>query len=50
MKPGSHTTAHRFFAAGLVCLAIAAAAYGALRVTFGPRPVEVHIRWAPGVG
>ena len=49
MKPGSHTTAHRFFAAGLVCLAIAAAAYGALRVTFGPRPVEVHIRWAPGV-
>ena len=49
MKPGSHTATSRFFAAGLLCLAIAAAAYATLRVTFGPRPVELHIRWAPGV-
>ena len=49
VKPGSRTAAYRFFAAGIVFLVIAAAAHGTLRVTFGPRPVEVHIRWAPGV-
>jgi len=41
--------AHQFFAAGLLCLVIAGAAYGTLRVTFGPRPVSVHVRWAPAV-
>jgi alpha-1,2-glucosyltransferase len=40
---------HRFFGAGLFCLAIAAAAHGTLQVRFGPRPVEIHIRWAPDV-
>jgi len=41
--------ANRFLAAGLLCLGIAAAAYGALQVVVGPRPVFIHIRWAPGV-
>ena len=49
MKPDTYTAAHRLFAAGLLGLGIAAAAYGALHVTFGPRPVEIHVRWAPGV-
>ena len=31
-------------------LGIAAAAYGTLQLTFGPRPVNnIHVRWAPGV-
>ena len=49
MKPSAHTAAHRLFAAGLLGLGIAAAAYGTLHVTFGPRPVSIHVRWAPGV-
>ena len=49
MKPGAHAGAHRLFVAGLLCLGIAAAAYGTLHVTFGPRPVSIHVRWAPGV-
>jgi alpha-1,2-glucosyltransferase len=35
--------------AGLLCLAMAAAAYGALLLARGPAPVFVHIRWAPGI-
>jgi len=42
-------TARRFFSAGLLSLAMAAAAYGALRVSFGPRPAFVRVRWAPTV-
>ena len=49
MKPSVRTATHRLFAAGLFGLGIAAAAYGTLRVTFGPRPVSIHVRWAPGV-
>ena len=49
VKPSAHTAAHRLFAAGLLGLGIAAAAYGVPHVTFGPRPVEIHVRWAPGV-
>ena len=49
MKPGAHTAAHRVFAAGLLCLGVAAAAYGTLQVTRGPRPVFIHVRWAPNV-
>ena len=49
MNPATHTAVHRLFAAGLLGLGIAAAAYGALHVTFGPRPVSIHVRWAPGV-
>jgi len=44
-----HVAAHRFFTAGFLCCAIAAAAYGTLRVTFGPSPVSVNVRWAPSV-
>ena len=49
MKPSVPTATHRLFAAGLLGLGIAAAAYGTLHVTFGPRPVSIHVRWAPGV-
>ena len=49
MKPRVHTAAHRLFAAGLLGLGIAAAAYGTLHVMLGPRPVSIHVRWAPGV-
>lgn len=48
-KPGVHTVANRTFAVGLLCLGIGAAAYGMLQVTFGPRPVEINVRWAPSV-
>ena len=48
-KPGAGTAVHRVFAAGLLCLGIAAATYGALQVPLGPRPVFIHVRWAPGV-
>ena len=49
MTPRRNVPAYRFLALGLLCLAVSAVAYGTLRVTFGPRPVEVHIKWAPGV-
>ena len=49
MKPSVRTATHRLLAAGLFGLGIAAAAYGTLHVTFGPRPVSIHVRWAPGV-
>jgi alpha-1,2-glucosyltransferase len=35
--------------AGLVFLAIAAAAYGALLMVRGPSPIFIHVRWALGV-
>ena len=41
--------ARRFLAAGVLCLVIAAAAYAALRLTRGPEPILIHVRWAPGV-
>ena len=49
MKPGAHIAAHRVFAVGLLCLGVTAAAYGTLQVTLGPRPVFIHVRWAPNV-
>ena len=49
MKLRAHTAAHRFFTAGILCLGIAAAAYGTVQVILGPRPVFIHVRWAPGV-
>ena len=50
MKPSAHRSARRFFALGVLCLGIAAAAYGTLQLTFCPRPVNnIHVRWAPGV-
>jgi len=42
-------TARRFLVAGLLFWVIAAAVYGTLRATFGPRPVYVGVRWAPAV-
>jgi alpha-1,2-glucosyltransferase len=41
--------AHRFLVAGFLCLGIAAIAYGALHLTRGPRPIFMHVRWAPDV-
>lgn len=48
-REAGRMTPGRFFAAGLLCWVIAGAAYGTLRATFGPRPVAVNVRWAPGV-
>lgn len=42
-------SSHRLLVAGLLFLAIAAAAYGALLLARGPTPVFIHVRWAPGV-
>src|SRR5688500_3537950 len=42
-------TPRRWLVAGVLFWAIAAAAYGTLRVTFGPRPVFIHVRWTPAV-
>ena len=34
---------------GLVCWALAGTAYAVLRLTFGERPVSIHVRWAPTI-
>jgi alpha-1,2-glucosyltransferase len=47
--PGVHTAANRLLAAGLLCLGIAIASYGALHLALGPRHVFIHVRWAPSV-
>jgi hypothetical protein len=47
MKPNRNVRAYRVFAASLLCLGIAAAAYGTLQAMLGSRPAFVHIRWAP---
>ena len=39
----------RLVATGFAICALAGIAYGTLRVTFGPRPVYVHVRWAESV-
>lgn len=39
----------RLLVTGLACVAFAAVAYGTVRLTFGPRPVYVNVRWAAGV-
>jgi hypothetical protein len=39
----------RLVAAGAIACALAAGAYTTLRVTFGGRPVYIHVRWAPSV-
>jgi alpha-1,2-glucosyltransferase len=44
-----HITPHRLLIAGVLCLAIAAAAYAGLQQTRGPQPIFVHVRWAPDV-
>ena len=49
-----HVTTHdgramkvRLFVMALLCFALAAAASATLRLAFGPRPVFIHVRWAP---
>ena len=49
MTFGGHIPAHRLLVLGVFCLAIAAAAYEALHLTRGPRPIFMHVRWAPAV-
>ena len=44
-----HITAHRLLVTGILCLALAAAAYASLQVMRGPQPIFVHVRWAPDV-
>ena len=40
----------RLVVSGLVCWALAGTAYAVLRLTFGDRPVRIHVQWAPTVG
>ena len=37
----------RLVVTGILCWALAGTAYAVLRLTFGERPVRVHVRWAP---
>ena len=41
--------AYRLVTTGLVFWALAGTAYSVLRLTFGDRPVFIHVRWAPTV-
>ena len=40
----------RLVVTGLLCWALAGTAYAVLRLTFGDRPVYIHVRWAPNIG
>jgi hypothetical protein len=42
-------TARRLLVTGLLLCAFAALAYGIVRLTFGPRPVYVNVRWSADV-
>ena len=39
----------RLVVTGLLCWALAGTAYAVLRLTFGDRPVRIHVRWAPTI-
>ena len=39
----------RLVVTGLLCWALAGTAYAVLRLTFGERPVSIHVRWAPTI-
>ena len=41
--------ASRLVVTGLVCWTLAGTAYAVLRLTFGERPVSIHVRWAPTI-
>jgi hypothetical protein len=43
------SAAARLVVAALAWSAVAAAGYGVRLLAFGPRPVFVHVRWAPDV-
>ena len=51
MNRGSFTSGltSRLVVTGLLCWALAGTAYAVLRLTFGERPVGIHIRWAPTI-
>ena len=51
MDRGSFTSGltSRLVVTGLLCWALAGTAYAVLRLTFGDRPVNIHVRWAPTV-
>ena len=51
VQRGSFTSilTFRLVATGLVCWALAGTAYAVLRLTFGDRPVRIHVRWAPTI-
>ena len=47
MDRGSLTS--RLAVTGLLCWALAGTAYAVLWLTFGERPVSIHVRWAPTI-
>jgi hypothetical protein len=49
MAPSFKRQTRRLVAIGIALLALAGTVYGVLRLTFGPRPVYVHVRWAESV-
>ena len=51
MNGGSFTSSltSRLVVTGLLSWALAGTAYAVLRLTFGDRPVSIHVRWAPTV-
>lgn len=49
VKQRSRGGAYRVLATAVAYLVVATALYGTLRLTFGPRPVSIHVRWASAV-
>ena len=49
MKSDARRVIHRLTVTGLLLWGMAGLLYSALQLTFGDRPVYVHVRWAPGV-
>ncbi len=49
MAPSFTLQTRRLVAIGIALFALAGTVYGVLRLTFGPRPVYVHVRWAESV-
>ena len=52
VNSGSFTSGltSRLVVTGILCWALAGTAYAVLRLTFGERPVYIHVRWAPNIG
>src|SRR5688572_5787645 len=49
MSADTRRAAYRLAATGFAFIALAAALHGTLRLTFGPQPALVHVRWASSV-
>ena len=49
MNPDARRVTHRLTVTGLLLWGLAGLLYSALQLTFGDRPVYVHVRWAPSV-